>query len=55
MREYAFLDENNIVISIGYMDIFNPPTDFEFTGAILITNDIPLIGQVWDGELNQFV
>ena len=55
MREYAFLDENNIVIAIGYMDIFNPPTDFEFRGAILITDTTPTIGQKWDGLSNQFV
>lgn len=55
MKEYAFLDENDIVIAIGYMDIFNPPTDFEFRGAILITDTTPTIGQRWDGELNQFL
>jgi hypothetical protein len=55
MKEYAFLDENDIVIAIGYMDIFNPPTDFEFRAAILITGVTPTIGQKWDGLQNQFV
>lgn len=55
MKEYAFIDENDIVISVGLMDIFNPPTDFEFKGAIQITDATPTIGQRWDGELNQFV
>lgn len=55
MKEYAFLDENDIVIAIGYMDIFNPPTDFEFRGAIQIVDTTPTIGQRWDGVLNEFV
>jgi hypothetical protein len=55
MKEYAFLDENSIVMAVGYMDIFNPPTEFEFVGAIQITDVTPTIGQRWDGELNQFV
>jgi hypothetical protein len=54
MKEYAFLDDNNIVINIGYMDIFNPQTDFEFRGAVLITDVAPIVGQVWNPHTNKF-
>jgi hypothetical protein len=57
MKEYAFLDENNIVIAIDYMDIFDYEFPIVYRMAIQLTDAIgrPTIGQRFDGELMQFV
>lgn len=54
--EYAFLDENNIVVEIGLFDVVNPPSDFPYTTAVSIDeNNPPSIGMRWDADSNTFV
>ena len=52
-----FLDENNNVIAIDYMDIFDYEFPIIYRMAIQLTDDIdrPTIGQMFDGELMKFV
>ena len=55
MKEYTFLDENNIVIKIASMDIQNPLNDFEYSAAISVENNIrPEVGQLYNGLTNTF-
>ena len=54
--EYAFLDENNIVVEIGVLDIANVPADFAYPTAISIdAANPPSIGMRWDTETHTFV
>lgn len=55
MREYIFLDKNNIVITIEMMDIHNTSKDFEYFAAISVENNIrPEVGQFYNGLTNTF-
>jgi hypothetical protein len=54
MKEYVFLDDNNIVIKIDYMDIFNPPTDFDFRSAVTVGDIRPKVGQKYNGLTNSY-
>ncbi len=55
MREYIFLDENNVVIAIESMDIHDTSKDFEYSAAISVENNVrPEIGQSYNGLTNTF-
>jgi|TARA_R110000772_G_scaffold60491_1_gene136631 hypothetical protein len=55
MKEYVFLDENNIVIKIDFMNIENSRKDFVYSAAVSIENNVrPEVGQFYNALTNTF-
>lgn len=56
MKKYALINEHGVVTEVKEFDIHAPGDATEFTLAVSLDSiPEPTVGQIWDGENNQFI